>query len=54
MRRGRSTFSLLVVFSTDDTFDVGADWGTPISPTYEPPFSLTGVLHQVTVEVSDS
>jgi hypothetical protein len=39
-----------VVFSTDDTFDVGADWGTPVSPTYQPPFTFTGVLTKVTVE----
>jgi hypothetical protein len=37
-----------VVFSTDDTFDVGADWGTPVSPTYQPPFEFTGTLKQVT------
>ena len=34
----------------DDTFDVGADWGTPVSPTYQPPFEFTGTLKQVTVE----
>ena len=39
-----------VVFSTDDTFDVGEDWGTPISPTYEPTFRFTGTLKSVTVE----
>ena len=39
-----------VVFSTDCTFDVGADWGTPVSPTYQPPFEFTGTLKQVTVE----
>jgi hypothetical protein len=25
-------------------FDVGADWGTPISPTYQPPFEFNGTL----------
>ena len=34
----------------DDTFDVGADWGTPVSPTYQPPFSFTGDLKEVTIE----
>jgi len=38
-------------FSTDDTFDVGEDWGTPVSPTYKPPFTFTGTLKKVTVEV---
>ena len=40
-----------VAFSTDDTFDVGEDWGTPKSPTYKPPFKFTGTLKKVTVEV---
>ena len=48
---GRIEKTVPVVFSTDDTFDVGEDWGTPISPTYKPPFRFTGVLNQVTVEV---
>jgi arylsulfatase len=39
-----------IIFSTDDTFDVGEDWGTPVSPTYEPPFTFTGILKKVTVE----
>jgi arylsulfatase len=29
---------------------VGEDWGTPISPTYTPPFRFTGPLKTVTVE----
>ena len=37
-------------FSTDDTFDVGEDWGTPVSPTYQPPFRFTGTLKKVTVQ----
>ena len=41
---GRIEKTVPVVFSTDDTFDVGEDWGTPISPTYEPPFRFTGTL----------
>ena len=47
---GRIDRTVPVVFSTDDTFDVGADWGTPVSPTYEPPFTFTGTLDQVTIE----
>lgn len=47
---GRIDKTVPVVFSTDDTFDVGADWGTPVSPTYQPPFTFTGVLTKVTVE----
>jgi arylsulfatase len=38
-------------FSTDDTFDVGEDWGTPVAPTYQVPFKFTGTLKKVTIEV---
>jgi arylsulfatase len=38
-----------VHFSTDDTFDVGEDWGTPMSDAYEPPFAFTGKIKTVTV-----
>jgi hypothetical protein len=38
-----------VYVSTDDTFDVGEDWGTPMSDTYETPFTFTGTLKKVTV-----
>ena len=48
---GRIEKTVPVQFSTDDTFDVGEDWGTPVSPTYKPPLKFTGTLKQVTVEV---
>ena len=48
---GRIARTVPVIFSTDDTFDVGEDWGTPMSPTYKPPFKFTGTLKKVTVEV---
>ena len=48
---GRIAKTMPVQFSTDDTFDVGEDWGTPVSPTYKPPFKFTGTLRKVTVEV---
>jgi len=47
---GRIEKTVPIIFSTDDTFDVGEDWGTPVSPTYEPPFKFTGILKRVTVE----
>ena len=50
---GRIEKTVPVFFSTDDTFDVGEDWGTPVSPTYKPPFRFTGTLKKVTVEASD-
>ena len=50
LAEGRIDKTVPVVFSTDDTFDVAADWGTPVSPTYKPPFRFTGDLRKVTVE----
>jgi len=47
---GRIEKTVPVYFSTDDTFDVGEDWGTPMSATYEPPFKFTGILNKVTVQ----
>ena len=47
---GRIEKTVPVVFSTDDTFDVGEDRGTPVSPSDQPPFRFTGSLKQVTVE----
>ena len=46
---GRIDKTVPVYFSTDDTFDVGEDWGTPVSSSYLPPFTFTGTLKTVTV-----
>jgi arylsulfatase len=51
MGSGRIAKTVPIYFSTDDTFDVGEDWGTPVSPMYKTPFKFTGVLKKVTVEV---
>ena len=47
--QGRIDKTVPVHFSTDDTLDVGEDWGTPVSPTYKPPFRFTGTLNKVTI-----
>ena len=47
---GRIERTVPIIFSTDDTFDVGEDWDTPVSPTYQPPFRFTGTLKNVTVQ----
>ena len=47
---GRIDKTVPVYFSTDDTFDVGEDWGTPVSPAYQPPFPFTATLKKVTVQ----
>ncbi|HZI26761.1 MAG TPA: hypothetical protein VFD64_01325 [Gemmatimonadaceae bacterium] len=50
---GRLEQTVPVMFSTDDTFDVGEDWGTPVSPDYELPAKFTGDLKKVTIEVRE-
>ena len=47
---GRIDKTVPVYFSTDDTFDVGEDWSTPVSATYKPPFRFTGTLKKGSVE----
>jgi arylsulfatase len=47
---GRLAKTVPNLFPFDDTFDVGEDWGTPVSPSYEVPFRFTGA-QKVTVEV---
>jgi hypothetical protein len=49
--RGRIDKTVPVCYSTDDTFDVGEGRGTPMSPTYKPPSTFTGILRRVTVQV---
>jgi arylsulfatase len=46
---GRIDKTVPIYVSTDDTFDVGEDWGTPVSAIYRPPFRFTGTLKTVTV-----
>jgi len=48
---GRIEKTVPTMFSTDDTFDVGEDWGTPVSPTYTLPARFTGTIKSVTVEI---
>ena len=50
---GRIEKTVPIHFSTDDTFDVGEDWGTPVSSTYKPPFTFTGTLKKVTVQTEN-
>ena len=48
---GRLAKTVPTMFSTDDTFDVGEDWGTPVAHTYEMPAKFTGTMKSVTIEV---
>ena len=49
--RGRIDKTVPILFTYDETLDVGEDWGSPVSWTYEPPFPFTGKLERVTIEV---
>jgi arylsulfatase len=45
----------LSTFSLSETFDVGADYGTPVSPNYkskDPHFPYTGTLDKVTITLT--
>ncbi len=46
---GRIEKTVPIYFSTDDTFDVGEDWGTALTSAYKPPFRFTGTLKDVTI-----
>src|SRR3984893_9838811 len=53
MAEGRVANTVPYIFSWGDTFDVGEDWGTPVSPTYKPPFKFTGGIKLVTIEAKE-
>jgi len=41
-----------IIFSIDETFDVGADTGTPVDDSdYQVPFNFTGKLNKLTIAV---
>jgi arylsulfatase len=44
---GRIERTESVMFSDDETFDVGLDTGTPVAETYQVPFAFTGVIEKV-------
>ncbi len=48
---GRIDKTVPTLFTYDETLDVGEDWGSPVSWTYEPPFAFTGTIERVMVEV---
>ncbi len=47
---GRIAKTVPFLFSMAETFDVGMDWCTPVSPTYKVPFKFTGKIKLVTIE----
>ena len=48
---GRIGRTIPVRVSSDETFDVGEDSGTPVNRDYDVPFRFTGELHKVVVEL---
>ena len=41
-------------YSLDETFDVGADTGTPVNLDYDVPFTFTGVIEKVQVKLGEA
>jgi hypothetical protein len=40
--------------STDETFDIGEDTGTPVSEDYHVPFKFTGILNKVVINLGEA
>ncbi|MGI9284583.1 MAG: arylsulfatase [Pseudomonadales bacterium] len=47
---GRIEKTVPFLYAFDESFDVGEDWGTPVSPSYKVPFEFTGNIKRVTIE----
>ena len=52
--QGRIERTIPFRISFDETLDVGADTGTPVSLDYDVPFKFCGKLEKVTVELAPS
>jgi arylsulfatase len=52
--RGRVERTYPFRVSLDETLDIGADTGTPVSEDYHVPFAFTGALKRVLVQLSDA
>ena len=51
---GRIEKTVPFIYAFDESFDVGEDWGTPVSPSYTVPFKFTSTIKQVTIEAKSS
>ncbi len=47
---GRVDKTVPVMYGIDG-FDIGGDYGSPVSPDYQAPFIFTGTLEQVTIDL---
>jgi hypothetical protein len=43
----------MIVFSADETTDVGKDTGSPAVPDYPPGFNFTGTINWVVIETGE-
>lgn len=50
---GRVDMTQPLIFSADETTDIGDDYGTPVSPDYLPNPRFTGRIHVVQIDVGD-
>ncbi len=48
---GRIARTAANTLSIDETFNVGMDVGTPVSEDYQSPFTFSGTLEQVTIDL---
>jgi arylsulfatase A-like enzyme len=51
--QGRIANTVPLRFSFDETFDIGEDNGTPVSPDYDVPFKFTGQIEKVVVNLGE-
>ena len=51
---GKLERTVPLLFSADETLDIGEDTGTPASEDYRVPFKFTGELKKVMIELSDN
>jgi arylsulfatase len=51
--KGRIEGTVPVRVSSDETFDIGEDTGTPIVRDYKVPFKFTGEIHKVVVDLKN-
>jgi arylsulfatase len=51
---GRLERTVPLLFSIDETLDIGEDTGTPASEDYHVPFKFTGGIKKVMIELSDN
>jgi arylsulfatase len=49
---GRVEKTIFVRFSADETFDTGVDDGSPVSDLYQSPFSFTGRLDKIEIDIA--